>query len=684
MSNRLAAETSPYLLQHAENPVDWYPWGPEALARAAELDRPIFLSIGYSACHWCHVMERESFEDERIAQLINASFVPIKVDREERPDLDELYMKYVQSTTGAGGWPMSVFWPPAGEPFFGGTYFPPVRRFGRPGFDEVLASIERTWQGDRTKLARATEWFRDQLAKETGARTVEVLDPHVLQTATERLLGQFDATWGGFGGAPKFPHAIDLAALLRHWQRSSAETSLSAFAITLDRMKDGGIWDQLGGGFHRYSTDERWLIPHFEKMLYDNALLVPVYLDGFLATGNDEWARIAREACEWCLREMTTPEGGFASAQDADSEGVEGKFFAWTPDDLIDVLGRERGIRAAAWWGVTEDGNFEHGMSALWRERSPAAVAEELRLPVDELEAEMREARTALFAARSKRVAPATDDKVLAAWNGLMIGALARAHQALDEPRFLDAARAAARYVLTDMRQTDGRLFATARHGRAHLNAYLDDYAFTIQGLIDLYQSDFDPTWLREALELCAVVEREFADPEHGGYFTTGISHEVLLARLKSPQDGALPSGNGVHAANLLRLAELCGRGDLAQRAERVLLSVGGLVNRFPHAFSQTILASDLAAGDPQEVVVAGELDHPNVRAMLRAVRASYRPQRVVALADRRADPELTPLVANRTPASSGARAYVCENYACQRPADTTAELEPQLAGARA
>jgi len=675
--NRLANETSPYLLQHAGNPVDWYPWGPEALARAAELDRPIFLSIGYSACHWCHVMEHESFENERIARLLNELFVSIKVDREERPDIDELYMKFVLQTTGSGGWPMSVFLTPDCEPFFGGTYFPPARKFGRPGFDEVLTSIADTWKSDRDRLGRATEWFKGQLAKETDRKTAGSIDPGILEKAAQALLGQFDPQWGGFGNAPKFPHAMDLRVLLRHWQRSGSETSLAAVTRTLDRMADGGIFDQLGGAFHRYSTDEKWLIPHFEKMLYDNALLVPVYLEARLATGEERYADVVRRTCDWVLREMITPEGGFASTQDADSEGEEGLFFSWTPDELEDVLGQPHCVWAAAWFDVTDAGNFEHGRSALWRPRSPQQVADELHVDVDELTRAMESARAKLFERRSQRVAPDTDDKVLAGWNGLMISAMAQAHQVLEEPRTLDAARAAARFVLEHMRQPDGRLYATARHGRAHLNAYLDDYAFLIQGLIDLYESDFDARWIEAAIALTDVVESEFADAEGGGWFTTGVSHERLLARLKGHQDGALPSGSAVHIGNLLRLAELLGRGELAQRAERALLAVGQLVNHFPHAFSQTLLAVDFVGGPPCEVVVAGEPEHERTHAFLRAIRTTFRPQRVVALAH--GDDGPIRLTEGRAPGPDGPVAYLCENWACQAPTSSPEELAEAL-----
>jgi len=679
-TNRLAHETSPYLLQHAHNPVDWYPWGPEALARAKAEDRPIFLSIGYSACHWCHVMEHECFENEAIAALMNESFVCIKVDREERPDIDDIYMKAVQTLTGSGGWPMSVFLTPELEPFFGGTYFPPEDRYGRRGFKSLLQALASAWANDREKVVEQAGKLTQHIGRENTAQAIGEVQPGVVSKAAEMLAQSYDPVWGGFGGAPKFLHTMDQRLLLRHWLASGDEQALEMVTHTLDKMAAGGVYDQLGGGFHRYSTDERWLIPHFEKMLYDNALMIPLYLEAHLATGDPDYARVARECCEWVLREMVTPEGGFASTQDADSEGEEGKFFAWTPDELAAVLGAKHGLWAAEWFDVTAEGNFEHGKSALWRKDPPEQVAARLNVELDELAAAMREARIALFARRAERVPPGTDDKVLASWNGLMISALAQAYQVLDDPRYLDAARAAARYVLEGMRQEDGRLFATARHGRAHLNAYLDDYAFVIQGLIDLYESDFDAGWLRAALELDAVVLEHFEDEQHGGFYTTGDNHETLIARLKSPQDGALPAGNGVHALNLLRLAELTGRASLAKHAERTIRSIGGALNQYPTAFSQMLLAVDFVGAGPREIVIAGEPTSPAVRAMLAAVRGRFLPQRVVALAGVGADAELIPLLADRAPSpETGARAYVCRNYTCQLPADDAAALAAQL-----
>ncbi|MFT4541484.1 MAG: hypothetical protein ACI841_002384 [Planctomycetota bacterium] len=665
--NRLSDETSPYLLQHAQNPVDWYPWGTEAIEKARAEGKPIFLSIGYSACHWCHVMEHESFENEKIAGLMNEHFVNIKVDREERPDLDEIYMKAVMQLTGSGGWPMSVFLTPELEPFFGGTYFPPHRMHGRPGFPDVILSLSGAWRADKDAVTTQATRLAESIAKEAKQDWRAPVEASVLDRSLDSLRENFDSTWGGFGMAPKFPHAMDLRLMLRHYDRIKASDALLIATLSLNRMADGGVYDQLGGGFHRYSTDEKWLIPHFEKMLYDNALLIPVYLEAHLLTGEERFARIARESCEWILREMITAEGAFASTQDADSEGEEGKFFAWTPRELQDVLGKKVGRQAAEFYGVTPEGNFEHGTSALWRPDSASEVARVMKIDEATLLASMEEARKKLFAAREERVHPGWDDKVLTAWNGLAISAMAQSYQVLEDERFLAAAQRAARFISTVMRRDDGRLYATSRAGRPQHEACLDDYVFFIQGLIDLYESDFDQAWLRLAKELSELVEQNFRDETNDGYFTTGNQHEQLIARMKNPHDGALPSGNGVHAMNLLRLAELLGEAEQTRRADRVMRSQGKMLGRYPAAFSQMMLAVDWQAASPREVVIAGELNAADTKALLRSLRTTYAPARVVALNDSRADADWMPLLQDRA-AGGTALAYVCRNYACQAP----------------
>ena len=673
--NRLARETSPYLLQHAHNPVDWYAWGDEAFARARSEDKPIFLSIGYSACHWCHVMEHESFETAQVADALNRDFVSIKVDREERPDVDDIYMQAVTALTGSGGWPMSVFLTPALEPFFGATYLPPVRRHGRPSFPDVLVGLAEAYRDDRSKVTKQAQTLTDHIRAQASADLRGALEGDPVERAASALMGSFDATWGGFGGAPKFPHAGALRLLLRSHARSGDARTLHAVTHTLDRMAAGGLYDQLGGGFHRYSTDEEWRIPHFEKMLYDNAQLVVAYLEGFLVTGNADYARIARESCDWALREMVTPEGAFASAQDADSEGEEGRFFAWTPDELIEVLGREDGRIAALYWDVTAEGNFEDGKSALWRRKAASEVAAELGVSLEALEARMQDARAKLLTTREQRVKPMTDDKVLVAWNGLMISALALAHQQLGEPRHLDAARRAARYVLERMAAEDGGLHATARAGRAHLRAGLDDYAFFTQALLDLFETDFDPRWLGEARRLCERTEQRFADTALGGYFTTEAEVAELITRSKSVHDGALPAGSAVQALNLSRLSELCGRPELGERARAVIDALAGLLNRHPRAFAQLLLAHDFAERDPLQVVVSGAAGAADTQRLLASVRGTFRPQRVVALASGATGEGALPLLECRAPSGGPARVYVCRAQTCLAPIEDADSL---------
>ncbi|HEX7477548.1 MAG TPA: thioredoxin domain-containing protein [Polyangiales bacterium] len=680
-ANRLANETSPYLLQHAHNPVDWYPWGAEALERARTEQKPIFLSIGYSACHWCHVMERECFENPEIAQLMNELYVNIKVDREERPDVDEIYMKAVLAMTGSGGWPMSMFLTPSLQPFFGATYLPPVRAYGRPSFPDVLTALAQAWQTERDRVVEQASLLTAAVSEEASVDARGTLDASALTHSLDKLKQSFDAQWGGFGGAPKFPHSGDLRLLLRHALRSGDAQAQTMAVHTLERMADGGIYDQLGGGFHRYSVDRQWRVPHFEKMLYDNAQLVVAYLEAHVATGNPRFAQIAAECCDWALREMQTSEGGFASAQDADSEGEEGQFFAWTPAQLRSVLGDERGRAVAAWFDVTDQGNFEHGKSVLWMPVPRQTVAQHVGIPLPELRALVDSAKPELLAARARRVHPATDDKVLAAWNGLMIGALAQAYQVLEDPLYLDAAQRAARYVLDGMRQPDGRLFATARHGRAHINACLDDYAFVAQGLIDLYEASFDERWLREALALTELVETRFADRERGGYFTTGAGHEALITRCKSVQDGALPAGSAVHALSLLRLAELTARPALLAQAHAAVDGLAKLALRHPQAFSHLLIALDFRLGEPRQIVIAGDASSAATQSLLRCVRRTFRPQRVVTLATPGSDTTLLPVLAGKT-AADQSRAYVCQRHACQAPTQSADELQAALRNA--
>ncbi len=581
-ANRLGAESSPYLRQHAYNPVDWYPWGEEALARAKAEDKPIFLSIGYSACHWCHVMEHESFEDPSIAAVMNEHFINIKVDREERPDLDQIYMAAVQLITRRGGWPMSVFLTPEGKPFYGGTYWPPTSRMGMRGFREILSLMHDFWTNRRPEVTESSNSLVDAIARFTSPSFEQTgLDESLLKRAEQELLSTLDRVHGGFGGAPKFPHPMDLRVLLRCWKRFGNKAALDAVTLTLEKMAGGGIYDHLGGGFHRYSTDAHWLVPHFEKMLYDNALLVPVYLEAYQATGREDFARIARETLDYVLREMTSPEGGFYSTQDADSEGVEGKFFVWTPEEIAEVLGEDDGKLFCACYDVPPGGNWE-GHSILNRPQPLAQVAKELKTPLEELLATLDWGKQKLLERRATRIAPGRDEKILAAWNGMMIGAMARGAQVLGDKRYLQAAQDAARFVLTKMRgetRDESRvpeqslspsssrlsslvspLLHTYKDGHARLNAYLDDYACLIDGIIDLYQTDFDVRWLQEAHALAHFMQQHFADPEDGIFFYTSDDHEALINRTKEVQDNATPAAHSCAALALLRLTALTGR----------------------------------------------------------------------------------------------------------------------------
>jgi len=617
--NHLEGQTSPYLLQHVHNPVDWYPWGEQALARARSEGKPIFLSIGYAACHWCHVMERESFEDHAIAKLLNDSFVSIKVDREERPDLDEIYMTAVQMMTGQGGWPLNMFLTPEGKPFYGGTYFPPDDRYGRSGFPRVLAAIKDAWENRRDEIDEAAGGMAARIAEagEISADSSGTIGSAEAALAAADLAARFDPTWGGFGQAPKFPPHGAIALLLREHARTGEPVPRRMATVTLDRMAMGGMYDQIGGGFARYSVDERWLVPHFEKMLYDQALLVPVYVDAWLLTGAEIYRAVVLETLDFVRRELTDSEGGFHSSLDADSEGHEGKFYVWTPAEIEAVLGPEDGRDFCAAYDVTLAGNFEgKNIPNL----SDATVSERERF---------RPMREKLLAARASRVRPGTDDKVLASWNGLMITAFARAHQAFGRPQDLEAARRAADFVLGTMRK-EGRLLAAWRGGHAHLNAYLDDYAFVARSLVDLHEAGFETRYLDVAVELARFSIERFAGPEGAWYFTSD-DHEALIARTKSRWDGALPAGAGVIAETLLRLALHRGDDALREAGEKTLADLAPLVKRQPSAFASALTAAGYAGLAPLEVKIAGRPDDPRARELLSAVRSAYLPARSIA-----------------------------------------------------
>ena len=693
-TNRLARETSPYLLQHAHNPVDWYPWGEEALNRARDENKPIFLSIGYSACHWCHVMERESFEDPEVAQILNANFVAIKVDREEHPDLDQIYMSAVQLMTGSGGWPLNVFLTPDLMPFYGGTYLPPEDRYGRPGFRRLLEHIAKLWREDPDDVLRDAEQLTRAIrdGAESRAAPSGVLDVTVLARAVEELEQDFDLAWGGFGQAPKFPPSGAIAVLLRQYLHTGQPKLLEMATTTLDRMAYGGMYDQLGGGFHRYATDEQWLVPHFEKMLYDNALLARAFLEAWQLTSQNLYRRIATETLDYVLRDMTDRHGGFHSAEDADSEGVEGKFYVWRPDEIKTVLGEEPGTLFCEYYGVTAGGNFEGG-SILNVPRERSEFAREKRITSEELDAGLAQSRHRLRQARDGRVRPAKDDKVLAAWNGMMISALARGYQALGDERWLKAAERAADFVLTAMVR-DGLLLRTYRgqgsrgdEGVSKLPAYLDDYAEMANGLVDLYEATFDARWLEAADRLADRMVADFWDAEQGGFFYTSAAHENLLVRTKPYYDGAVPSGNSTATLVLLRLSKLLDNSAYHQKAETVLSRAQDMMSAHPRAYLNLLCAADFYLHPPREIAIAGRPDGADTRRFVEIIHGRFMPNKVLALLEpgtpaSAALEKRIPLLAGKRMISGKAAVYVCENYTCKRPVTDVAALERILEGA--
>ena len=680
--NRLADETSPYLLQHAWNPVDWYPWGPEALARARAEDKPILLSVGYAACHWCHVMAHESFEDAETAALMNEHFVCVKVDREERPDLDGIYMDAVQAMTGQGGWPMTVFLTPEGGPFYAGTYYPKLDRPGLPSFRKVLLAVADAWAGRREDArrqgAKLVELIGGRQATLPGGGTDGDGQPDetVLREAFEGLRRSFDATWGGFGPAPKFPQPMTLELLLR-CQLRGFDGALDMATLTLDRMAAGGIFDQLGGGFHRYSTDGRWLVPHFEKMLYDNAQLVRVYTHAWQLTGRARYRGIAGRTADYLLRELRHPDGGFFSSQDADSEGVEGKFFVWDHDELARVGGE----LAARWLGATQRGNWE-GTNVLWTPHPAPAVAREAGLSVEDLEREVADASARLFQAREARVHPATDDKVLAAWNGLAISALAEAGRTFGERRYLDAALAAAEFVLGALRGPDGRLLRSWRDGRQGGPGYLDDYACMAEACLTLYETTFDLRWLREARRMAAALLELFADPGGDGLYQTGADAEPLVVRPRELFDNAVPAGSSVAADVLQRLGRLTGEEAWERAGLAALRPVLGVAARAPTGFGHALGAVDFALSRVREVAIVGRPGADDTGALLAEVWRAYQPNRVVAMAAPGDDVAVAeiPLLAERTALDGRATAYVCEHFVCKLPVTDPGALAAQLA----
>ena len=676
MPNRLAGETSPYLLQHAHNPVDWYPWGPEALARAKTEDKPIFLSIGYAACHWCHVMERESFEDAATAADLNRDFVAIKVDREERPDLDQVYMGAVQAMTGGGGWPMSVFLTPDGRPFFGGTYFPPQPAHGLPSFRQVLAGAASAWRDQRLEVVAAGKRLVDALVEQNRLPTDGAAPtPELLAGTVDQLQGRFDSLNGSWGGAPKFPQPMTLDFLLGRIAAGDRRPT-AMVRYTLDRMADGGIHDQLGGGFHRYATDPSWLVPHFEQMLYDNAQLARTYLRAWATLGIEAYRAVAVSVLEYLLRELRRDDGSFAASQDADTDGVEGATFTWSAAEIRELLNDDAPLFTAT-YGVRDEGNWE-GRTILSRIQ-PAAGDDGVVDPGRE--SRLAAARERLLARRATRPQPARDDKALAAWNGLAIAALADAARLLPEPdadRYRAAAITAADTILTGLRRPDGRLGRSWKDGRSSGEGVLEDYADLADGLLALYDATFDERWFTIARELADTILERFADPA-GGFFDTADDHEALVTRPKDPQDNATPSGGSMATIVLLRLAALTGEDRYLTTAERAIATVTPFLGRYPTGFANWLSAASLAVGGIVELAIAGDPADPATRTLIDVARSGARPDLVVAVT---ADPSASviPLLADRVTIDGRPTAYVCRRFACRLPVTDPGALAAQLA----
>jgi uncharacterized protein len=703
-TNRLIHETSPYLIQHAHNPVDWYPWGGEAFTKSRAEDKPILLSVGYSACHWCHVMAHESFEDAATAALMNELFVNIKVDREERPDIDNIYMTAVQAMTGGGGWPMTVFMTAEGLPFYGGTYFPPTPRHQLPAFSQVLNAVADAYKHRRGELLDAGANLLGHMRQASASRLAKgQISSALLDEAYAALHGQFEPTYGGFGGAPKFPQPMTFEFLLRYAQRTNTSLAWTMLDKTLHAMAEGGMYDQLGGGFHRYSVDAQWLVPHFEKMLYDNALLARVYVEAFQATGDPFYRRIAEETLDYLVREMRHGTGGFYSSQDADSlpapdahEAEEGAFFVWTPAELREALGGDALIFAQL-FDVTEAGNFE-GKNILHVARPPAEVARVTGMPLEQIEQLMARSKRKLLDARARRPHPATDDKVLTAWNGMALRAFAQAASALDRDDYRAIARQNAEFLLRQLRGQDGALLRSWREttddhqvetqniaslpgGRSLVPAFLDDHALLADGLLALYEATFEPRWLLEAQALADAMLARFWDDAIGGFYDTATDHQALVVRPRDTSDNATPAGNSAAAEVLLRLALIFDNADYRARAEAVLGSLAPLMARYPTGFGRYLAAAEFALATPKEIALVGEPDAPDMQALRAAIFQPYRPNKVVVL--RRPDaasPEIaSPLLEQRVQIGGVATAYVCANYTCKLPVTDAAALAAQL-----
>ncbi|MEW5985132.1 MAG: thioredoxin domain-containing protein [Chloroflexota bacterium] len=678
MPNRLVHETSPYLLQHADNPVEWYPWGEEALRAAREQDKPILLSVGYAACHWCHVMAHESFEDEETAAYMNHHFINIKVDREERPELDSIYMNAVVAMTGQGGWPMTVALTPDGRPFFGGTYFPRQPRYGMPGFKQVLSSLVEAWRRRRQDVLQNADQVADHLQRGLGLAGQDgLLSEGLLDRAVQAMARAYDKKRGGFGHAPKFPQPMAIEFLLRRYARTDDPQLLPMVEHTLTTMARGGMYDQVGGGFARYSTDDHWLVPHFEKMLYDNALLSRAYLHAWQVTGRPLYRRVVEETLDYLLREMRDPAGGFYSSQDADSEGEEGKFYVWSAAEIRQHLGDEADL-FMLYYDVSNRGNWE-GKNILNVGREPEEVARLAKIPVEELESRLAAACQKLYQVRARRVWPGRDEKVLTAWNGLLLASLAEAGRLLDRPEYTQAAVENAEFLYREVRQANGRLWRSWKAGAgARHNGYLEDYTHLADGLLALYQTTFDTRWFKWTLELADLMVAHFADDGEGGFFDTSDDHEELIVRPKDAQDNATPSGNAMAAYLLLRLSLYTGNGDYWATAEKMTAALYGAMAQYPLAFAHWLGAAAFILSEPREIAIVGDLEAADTQALLDVALRPYRPFQVVAVG-RPAGGAMIPLLAGRTMADGRVTAYVCRHFACQMPTTDPAVLAEQL-----
>lgn len=669
-TNRLSHEKSPYLLQHAHNPVDWYPWSDEAFKKAKKEDKPIFLSIGYSTCHWCHVFERESFEDEEVADILNKNFISIKVDREERPDIDHIYMTVCQALTGSGGWPLTIFMTPDKKPFYAGTYFPKTDRMGMPGFITLLNNVTEVWKTNKEELIHSGNKIIQALNRANETEDEEIPDDTV-ERAFSHFKYNFDKEYGGFGRAPKFPTPHNLYFLLRYWYATEEEFALEMVEQTLESMHRGGIYDHIGFGFSRYSTDKKWLVPHFEKMLYDNALLAIAYLETYQAAQKQEYAEVAKQIFTYVLRDMTSPEGGFYSSEDADSEGVEGKFYVWSPDEVKEILGSDSGSKFCKYYDITSKGNFEDYSI-------PNLIDHDI--PDDEQEF-IENCRQKLFEYREKRIHPYKDDKILTAWNGLMIAAMAYGGRVLGENRYIKAAENAVEFIFKRLVRKDGRLMARYRDGEAAYPAYVDDYAFLIWGLLELYGAGFKPEYLKKALELNDDLLKLFWDEKNSGMFMYGKDSEQLVTRPKEIYDGAIPSGNSVSAMNLLRLARLSSRGELEEKAHQLFRAFGGEVQRHPAAHTFFLSAFLLAKAPSRELVIVGGDDLHNTDEILETVKSKYSPFTVTMLySGKHKDlQKVVPLIGSYKAIDGKTTVYVCENFACRAPITDINQLKEML-----